>query len=137
LSDYGVKPPNAPEKGVKKIIKDKRKSTDVGGSEKGGGIRLESSAICDALSLPRGMDEAKLLNRMKELARLSTDSVQSVVSWEGGEDFILFCGIEVDLGEGALMIFVLGEGGVNEWFFLAPNLNQSSIKLDGRILKNL
>ena len=38
LSDYGVKPPNAPEKGVKKVIEDTRKSTDVGGSGKGGGF---------------------------------------------------------------------------------------------------
>jgi hypothetical protein len=70
----GVKPPGAPEKGVKKVIEDKRKS-----SEKGGGIRLELGEICDALSLPRGTDEAKLLNRMKELVSLSTESAQSAV----------------------------------------------------------
>jgi hypothetical protein len=73
LSDYGVKPPGALEKGVK------NKSSEIGGSGKGGGIRLELSEICDALSLPRGTDEAKLLNRIKELVSLSTDAAQSAV----------------------------------------------------------
>jgi rubrerythrin len=73
LSDYGVKPPGALEKGVK------NKSSEIGGSGKGGGIRLELSEICDALSLPRGTDEAKLLNRIKELVSLSTESAQSAV----------------------------------------------------------
>jgi len=77
LSDYGVKPPNAPEKGIKK--KTIEKNSKVGGTGKEGGIRLELSALCDALSLPRGTDEAKLLNRIKELTRLSADSAQSVV----------------------------------------------------------
>ena len=79
MSDYGVKPPNAPEKGIKKVIEDKRKIGENGGSGKGGGIRLELSEICDALSLPRGTDEAKLLNRMKQLVTLSTESAQSAV----------------------------------------------------------